>query len=120
MPQSLFKEKFPHVHCDQTNVSLKTYTGEKVPVVGKANVKVDYEGQSLTLPLFVVQNDDKKMQVLMGRSWLEHLKINWNAVCLVTAPDKVAALRKKFPEPFRDSPGIVKNYEAHIAVKENS
>lgn len=73
----------------------------------------------MTLPLYVVKNGNKNLQGLIGQSWLEKLQINWSVVCSVTVQDKVAALREKFPEPFRDTPGIVKDYEAQLVIKEH-
>ena len=53
------------------------FTGQKVPVVGKILVNVQYEGQCKQLPIIVVE-DDK--QSLLGRDWMLEIKLNWSKI----------------------------------------
>ena len=39
----------------KSDVSLRTYTGSSVPIVGEAKVRVQHKGQSKQLPLLVVR-----------------------------------------------------------------
>ena len=50
---SLWQTPPPLANCSLT---LKTYTGELIPVVGEASVLVSYRGQSKQLPLVVVDS----------------------------------------------------------------
>ena len=56
---------------------LRTYTGERVPVVGVASVKVDYQGQKATLPLIVA---DTTGPPLLGREWLREIRLDWKSL----------------------------------------
>ena len=56
-----------------TNIDLKTYSGEKIDVLGSITPKVSYNGQFWDLPLLVVEGDGPS---LFGRNWLEHIKLN--------------------------------------------
>ena len=56
---------------------LRTYTGERVPVVGVASAKVDYQGQKATLPLIVA---DTTGPPLLGREWLRELRLDWKSL----------------------------------------
>ena len=56
---------------------LTTYSGEKMPVVGKVSVEVQYAEQKETLSLFVIAQEGTP---LFGRDWLKHLKLDWKKV----------------------------------------
>ena len=61
-------------HC---YTSLFGFTGQKVPVVDKILVKVQYEGQCKQLPIIVVEGDK---QSLLGRDWMLEIKLNWSKI----------------------------------------
>lgn len=61
----------------QTKLLLASYTGEKIKVVGVAEVEVSYERQIKTLPLVVVKGTGPS---LLGRGWLEDLKLKWEEI----------------------------------------
>ena len=44
-----------------TDVRLRTYTEEAIPVLGKLMVKVQYQGQAEKLPLSVVAGDEPSL-----------------------------------------------------------
>ena len=57
MPARVFSTHFPDQQLAPSNVSLKTYTGEPVKVLGEADMKVKYEGQPpQKLTLVVVES----------------------------------------------------------------
>ena len=60
-------------------VSLRTYISERIPVVGKTRVKVQYGHQWKTLNCIVVKGD---VPCLMGRDWLKHVRPNWREIGL--------------------------------------
>ncbi|XP_072171469.1 uncharacterized protein [Diadema setosum] len=57
----------------QSDVVLRTYTGDKIPVVGACKVNVRHDAQVLELPLLVVEGDGPN---LLGRNWLARLKLD--------------------------------------------
>ncbi|CAC5387448.1 unnamed protein product [Mytilus coruscus] len=57
--------------------SLRTYTGEKIDVLGKRKVTVIYNSQSVDLPITVVKGTGPS---LMGRDWLHKLQLNWKSI----------------------------------------
>lgn len=61
----------------ETKLTLKSYTGEKIKVVGVADVEVIYGQQVKTLPLVVVKGTGPS---LLGRAWLETLKLKWDEI----------------------------------------
>ena len=60
---------------------------------GLTQVTVELNGQTKTLPLYVVLGGYPS---LMGRSWLEQLKVDWSAIHMLTpkALDLEGILRK--------------------------
>ncbi|CAC5366936.1 unnamed protein product [Mytilus coruscus] len=55
----------------------KAMEGEKIDVLGKRNVTVIYNSQSVDLPITVVKG---KGPSLMGRDWLHKLQLNWKLI----------------------------------------
>ena len=68
------QELLPQLTLKQSNLLLKTYTGEPLKLEGEATVNVNYQGQRFTLPLVVVTGNGPP---LLGRNWLQHVKLNW-------------------------------------------
>ncbi|VDH98121.1 Hypothetical predicted protein [Mytilus galloprovincialis] len=62
---------------EKSPCSLRTYTGEKIDVLGKRNVTVIYNSQSVDLPITVVKGTGPS---LMGRDWLHKLQLNWKSI----------------------------------------
>jgi hypothetical protein len=70
--ETVCKQLFP----DSTlRVLLRTYSGEHLPVVGEINFKVQYEKQVQYLVLTIMAGEG-----LLGRNWLQHLKLNWREI----------------------------------------
>jgi len=53
--------------------TIKTFTGETVPLVGEADIIVRYRGRQKLLRVVVTKSGPS----LLGRNWLEQLKLNW-------------------------------------------
>ncbi|XP_042143614.1 uncharacterized protein K02A2.6-like [Ixodes scapularis] len=120
IPEEVFIKHFPQKELLETKVALRTYSGERLSVKGKISVKVQYNGQEETLDLFVVASEGRSPPVLLGRDWLRKLKLDWTAICSITVQDQVEQLRKKYPNVFDSSPGMVRDHQAQVVIKENS
>ena len=72
-----FKQLFPKVKLDKSSIQLRTYTGEKLPVLGQINVRAQYEDQTKNLDLVVVAGNGP---TLLGRNWLLQLQLDWAAI----------------------------------------
>lgn len=55
-------------------------------VCGEVHLPVVYEQQELVLPLIVVDGDGPP---LLGRNWLEQLKLNWSSIFHVSKAETV-------------------------------
>lgn len=95
--------------------TLSTYTGESIPVRGKAEVVVAYEGQRYKLPLLVVPG---KGPSLLGRNWLTSIPLDWHKIheVHVLKSPEIGTLLKKYTDVFEDKLGTIKDVEADIHV----
>lgn len=64
-------EKCPST--EKTGLKLRTYTKQKIKVLGKTYVKVNYKQQEKILPIIVVKGTGPN---LMGRWWMKHIKLD--------------------------------------------
>ena len=73
--EETYKSIFGDNHrLDQSDIVLRTYTGENLSVLGTVDVDVNYEGQTVTLPL------EGHGASLFGRNWLTHFCVNWSSI----------------------------------------
>ena len=65
-----------------TDVTLRNDSGEKVPILGKISVPVKYSSNvEKVLDLVVVQG---KRPALFGRDWLSQIRLDWESIFKVT------------------------------------
>ena len=113
--QKTCKETFPKVKLERSEILLKTYTGEKLPVLGQILVQVKYNGQVHQLPLLVVAGQGPP---LLGRNWLSTLRLDWSHIKQVRTG--LESLLQKYSEVFRDELGTLKGIETKLVVQEDA
>ena len=104
------KERAPPLKA--SDAQLRTYTGERITVEGRISVKVTYENQEVTLDLLVAAGEGPS---LLGRDWLQHLKLNWSQLHHV--PSSTEPWRKildRHPDVFKDEVGTLRDQTAQI------
>ena len=122
-PESAVSSLLSPSALQSTDVVLKTYTGESIPVLGSLPVTVSYGRQTCTnLKLLVVRGTGP---CLMGRDWLREIRLDWRTVAKVTATshppgplaDEVAALQDRYAEVFEETLGTITPFFATLSVK---
>ena len=102
-------------------VKLRTFTGEVIIPKGEAEVKVEYGGQTCRLPLLVTPG---KRPALLGRNWLSDLRLNWKELAQQHQVHQVISdapsVKDQFPSLFREEPGKLKGFKAHVEVEPNA
>ena len=94
---------------------IKTYSGERLDVLGKASVTVEYKNRVAGLPVYVLKGRGSN---LMGRNWLGHINLDWGYIKKVsTALDDVLS---KHAKVFEEGLGTMKGVEAKLSLKEGS
>ncbi len=103
---------FPKGQLKESSVLLKTYTGERLAVVGDVDVKVQYKNQTRDSVLTVVTGNGPS---LLGRNWLQHLTLNWRKVRAMCshAVGSLEYLLDKYNEEL----GTIKSFSAKLHVK---
>ena len=117
--EETYKELFSNLTLKESPMGLKTYTGERIPVLGEVVVEVSYQQQNHQLSLIVVKG---KGHNLFGQDWLMHFKLDWKIIGLTTlenAKARVNVLLKKYEEVFSGSRGAMKHFSAKLNVNED-
>ena len=90
LPKVLYDQQFNQWPLHGTKIKLKAYNGVRIPVYGEVHLPVVYEQQELLLPLTVVDGDGPP---LLGRNWLEQLKLNWRNIFHMSEADTVRCFK---------------------------
>ena len=88
-----------------TDITLTTYTGHSLSILGTYDVQVCYQSQVHTLPLVVVQGQGPS---LFGRNWLEKIKLDWNSIHTLQNIS-VSPLLDKYAPLFADKLGLLQS-----------
>ena len=106
------KPTIPYEQLQPTDVTLRTYSGEELNMLGSLTVEVEHNSQDSVLPLLVIKGRGPS---LFGRNWLERIKVNWNDVNHLqdSAVDRIVNKHKNL---FRDELGTLKEMTAKIFV----
>ena len=114
--QEALTKFLPSTQPKPSDIILRTYSGERLKVVGEVYVSVEYGGHPRQiLPLVVVEGDGP---VLLGRNWLVNLQLDWQGIKKVYTG--VESLLQKYDELFRDELGTLKGITARLVVDENA
>jgi len=100
-----------------SHIKLRIYTGESLVVKGSILVLVQYQDQEAKLPLTVVAGSGTS---LMGRDWLEKLRLDWQSLCVFnvrpTAGASLADVLESHEDVFNDTLGLIKGTAAKLHV----
>ena len=114
------QKEFPDVVLRPSSVVLKTYTAQRIDVIGEFDTEVVYKGQTQTLPLLVIEGHGPS---LIGRNWLQSLSFNWGNIkklrSSVQQPE-LELLLAKYQPLFDDTLGTMKYHSARLELKEGA
>ena len=112
----MLSHRWPRQKLVDSTLQLCTYCGEVLKVLGKWEAKVEYKGQVARLQVMVVKGSGPS---LLGRNWLEHLKVDWAAVMVVRSKEElVKSLVEEFKEVFKEGLVTVKGMKAKLVTKD--
>ncbi|XP_029904245.1 LOW QUALITY PROTEIN: uncharacterized protein K02A2.6-like [Myripristis murdjan] len=126
-------EKCPSIE-KKTRLKLRTYTKQKIKVLGKTYVKVNYKQQEKILPIIVVRGTGPN---LLGRWWLKHVKLDWAEIknqahhpsslnldqvhtTTNSQPLTLEQVLQKHEGVFKEELGTLKGFKATIHVPDNA
>ena len=115
MSQQKFASLSPSTQIPRSKVTLQTYTGEPMKVLGEVPVQVTYQQQpTQDLQLVVVEGNGPS---LLGRNWLHHIKLDWTGIKAVLPSQRsLAGLLETYKEIFADELGTIQPYKAKLIV----
>ena len=115
IPESIYQQKLKRIPLEAKHIELRSYSGQKIPVLGTAQVPVSYKGQQAELPVVVVKGDKP---ALLGRNWLKSLKLNWSEIFNVRVNFKSADdVIKQHPKVFSAKGEQIEGHKAKVRVK---
>ena len=117
LPKALYDQQFNQWPLRSTKIKLKAYNGVQIPVCGEVHLPVVYEQQELVLPLIVVDGDGPP---LLGRNWLEQLKLNWNSIFHVSKADTQSDVLNRHKNVFDKGLGTIKGFKADIKLQDGA
>ena len=103
---------FPDAVVQPSHASLRTYSGEVIPVVGQLTVDVLHNTQHASLPLVVVEGEGP---TLLGRNWLSRIRLDWKTIGSVGRKTLSTVLENN-RGVFEEGLGTLQGYEAQISV----
>ena len=124
MSKSEYFEKFADKPLTPSQVTLKTYTGEVLEVLGEMYCDIVYKGKQYSLPILVANYDAKP--TLLGKNWLRHIKLEWGEIFCIPKGDALRAdsqlndLLSKHSELFTEICDGMRGLEAHITMRDGA
>ena len=100
---------FPDLPLNKSSIALRTYTNEKVKVVGEIPVELAYKaykGQTAMVTVYIVERDGPS---LFGCDWLEHFRLDWKMIVMATVErnSKLEPMLQKYKSVFSKDLGTV-------------
>ena len=111
--KTTFESTFRNQMLKPSTISLKTYTGQTLPVLGMIETHAEHNAQSETLPLIVVDGSGPN---LLGRNWLEKIRLDWTNIYNVTSNQSLENILLNHSELFRDELGCLNALPAKIYI----
>ncbi|CAI5657334.1 unnamed protein product [Oreochromis niloticus] len=93
-----------------TEISLRQYTGECIPLLGAIEVHAAYQGQEAAATLLVVKGEGPS---LLGRDLLQKIRLNWREIRYVTV---IAELLGRYADVFKNELGTLRGTTVKLCV----
>ena len=112
--EATFRRAFSHLKLRPSEVLLKSYTSERIQVLGQLNVHVHYGDQRARLVLLVVASNGRS---LLGRNWLHYIRLDWKKLHSVLRSTELSDLLHENNVLFKDELGKIEHCEATLHVR---
>ena len=120
-----YQKHLSQMKLEPTDITLKTYTGERFKPVGVLTVNVCYENQAQQLDLYIVKRGGA---ALFGRDWLNKIQLDWKSIrsvnkvnkTLTTSSDEMRILLDEYKDVFQDGIGKLKDMKAKLILKDDA
>jgi len=82
MNHTQFESTFSDIQLKKSEIVLKSYSSNRIPVVGEVEVSAAINGSTCKLTLVVVEGNGPP---LLGRTWLKRLNIPWTTMFQISS-----------------------------------
>ena len=109
-----------HINClEYSDLKLKSYSGELIPVFGQVAVKVNYGQQECELCVHIVDGDGPD---LMGRDWIKALGVTFKLgeIHSIEESKSLHDVLEKHSTLFEEKLGYLKGTEIKLNVDSNA
>ena len=111
--EDVFKSLNRRPKLKACRVQLRAYTRQSIPVLGEFCTSVKHNGMTYpNLTVIVVRGN---RSCLLGRDWLEVIRINWSEVKMVFN-SVINQLKEKFPRVFEPGLGELRGVEVKLEI----
>ncbi|UYV76695.1 K02A2.6-like [Cordylochernes scorpioides] len=110
-----FKRYLPDVQVKEAGIIVKTYDGIVVPILGEIDVKVDFRRTIAKLRAIVVRGERK---ALLGREWINVLKIGNYFVNQMPLEDTLAELLSEHQVVFGETTDPIKGFTFAVNIQD--
>ena len=111
-----WKHKLPLL-TPASDVTLKSYTGQAITVLGKFEPSIKYNGQTVVMPILIVKGDRPN---LLRRDILGTITLDWANLFHVQHATSSTKLVEEFPDVFSDGLGTLKGEKVKLYVDESA
>ena len=129
--EKVYRDKLSRYKLCRSNVKLRSYTGDSVPVLGSIKVPVRCNGgESQNIEVLVVKGDRPS---LFGRDWLAQIRLDWKGIFRVSEspvesefmggsewPKGFAKFLKEKANLFSRKGTGIKGFSASLKLKEGA
>ena len=117
MTHSQKQKLFPTAVLEHSSIVLRTYTTEKLQIMGEMTVCVEYGDQKATLPLLIVEGEGP---ALLGCDWLSSIKLDWSRIAYTTPSGRLQQILDQHKDVFKDELGTVQGMTVSLSLKEGT
>ena len=124
MSENNYHKYFNDVPLIRTNITLKTYSGVPLKIVGKINVVIRHNADAVDAEILVITGQGP---TLLGRDILSKLKLNWSTVYKTETGKTITpdtglpeTLNSKYRQLFSDKIGKLDGFTAKIHVRNDA
>ena len=110
--QATFDELWPNRSKAPSSIRLQSYTGDLISVVGSIEVTAEYQEQTATLPLVIVEGNGPS---LLGRNWLKQIRLDWQGIHRLSQ-SSLQSLLQTHEAVFQEGLGTLQDHEVAIVV----
>ncbi|KAL2102141.1 hypothetical protein ACEWY4_001309 [Coilia grayii] len=113
--EEVYWRHLQHLPLRPADTRFSPYLGEPVPMAGMTDVTVQTGNQVRKLSVYVAKGNCPS---ILGRVWLENLKLNWQTVKMLSPSNrKLDTVLQRHQDVFKKELGLMKDITVKLSLK---